>query len=316
MNYLSQIRPATQWVIQQAQTVSLNKERLQQFAEQIPAESFEHFSFAEDFHYAGDDNKLLQFIILLDTLNFGSAYSSDWQEKVQASGYKTIATAIKNRLESEKVITADDLEKMTYRDLAKIFNASEDFVLLPYFAACWNELGWFLKQYYHGDFTQLINTCHHSANQLVNTLVENLVAFKDIAHYKTRTVPFLKKAQCLTADLFLAFKGKKYGQFDDIAELTSFADNLVPHVLKTEGILSYSQDLAEKIQHRVKIPINSFEEVELRAFAIQAVEMIKERLHQRELKVLSIQIDWYLWNLGQLPQYKSLPRHLTHTLYY
>jgi hypothetical protein len=90
----------------------------------------------------------------------------------------------------------------------------------------------------------------------------------------------------------------------------------VPHVLKTEGILSYSQDLAEKIQHRVKIPINSFEEVELRAFTIQAVEMIKERLHQRELKVLSIQIDWYLWNLGQLPQYKLLPRHLTHTLYY
>jgi hypothetical protein len=308
------MRPTINWVVDNAHTVTLNTDQLQRFVQKIPADGFHHFSFVEDFHYAGDEYKLLQFIILLDTLNFGSGYSSEWKEKVQASGYKTIAAAIKNLLKSNPVITADDLEKVTYQDLAKIFNVPEDFTLLPYFTASWNELGYFLNQQYHGDFVGFIESCHHSASQLVHLLAKNLYTFRDIAIYKTREVPFLKKAQCLTADLFLAFKGIGWGQFDDIRLLTSFADNLVPHVLKTEGILTYSKALEQQITNNIKIPSNSFEEVELRATTVKTVEMMKEMLRQQD--VLSIQIDWYLWNLGQSSQYKSLPRHRTHTIYY
>lgn len=37
-------------------------------------------------------------------------------------------------------------------------------------------------------------------------------------------VTFYKRAQILIADLWLAFKGKSYGHFEDIDSLTAFAD--------------------------------------------------------------------------------------------
>ena len=46
-------------------------------------------------------------------------------------------------------------------------------------------------------------------------------------------MPFLKRAQIAAADLCRA----GVAEFADLGELTMFADNLVPHVLRLDGIL-------------------------------------------------------------------------------
>jgi hypothetical protein len=70
--------------------------------------------------------------------------------------------------------------------------------------------------------------------------------FADIADYGGLRVPFCKRAQLAAADLALAFNGQGPGRFSDLDRLTIFADNLVPHVLRT-GILVYRESLAERI---------------------------------------------------------------------
>ncbi len=61
---------------------------------------------------------------------------------------------------------------------------------------------------------------------------------------------FYKRAQILPADLALA----GVAEFDDLDELTIFADNLVPHVLRVDGVLAYDDELAAQIDAGELLP--------------------------------------------------------------
>ena len=94
--------------------------------------------------------------------------------------------------------------------------------------------------------------------------------------YKGHQVFLYKRAQIFAADLWGAFEGQGYGEFDDIGSITIFADYIVPAVLRQIGVLKYSSILADKIEADSEICPGSEEEVELRACSIYAVEKIKE----------------------------------------
>jgi hypothetical protein len=99
--------------------------------------------------------------------------------------------------------------------------------------------------------------------------------------------------------------------------LTIFADNLVPHVLRLDGVLVYDEGLAERIDREEPVPAGSREEVEIRASAVHAVERIVAQLRSAGNAVTASQIDYLLWNRGQEPYYKKTkPRHRTRTVYY
>ena len=102
------------------------------------------------------------------------------------------------------------------------------------------------------------------------------------------------------------------GHFVDLDRLTIFADNLVPHVLRVDGVVSYAPDLLARIEREELIPAGSAEEVEIRACAVHAVELIRNQLHG----VTSMQLDYLLWNRGQARAYKAQPRHRTRTVFY
>ena len=58
-----------------------------------------------------------------------------------------------------------------------------------------------------------------------------------------RDTGFYKRAQIVPADLALA----GVAEFHDLDRLTIFADNLVPHVLRVDGVLRYDPELAARI---------------------------------------------------------------------
>ncbi len=91
-------------------------------------------------------------------------------------------------------------------------------------------------------------------------------------------VPLYKRAQLLTADLAIAFDGQGPGSFHDLDRLTIFADNLVPHVLRVDGLLAYDDELLARIERGELIPAGSPEEIEIRAVAVHAVERIVAEL--------------------------------------
>jgi hypothetical protein len=140
--------------------------------------------------------------------------------------------------------------------------------------------------------------------------------YRDVARYDGLEVPFYKRAQLTSADLAAAFGGEGPGCFRDLAELTLFADNLVPHVLRREGVLVYAPPLAARIDRGEVIEAGSPEEVELRAASVHAVESCVAESRRLGADLTSQQLDYRLWTRGQRPEYKAHPRHRTRTSYY
>jgi hypothetical protein len=115
---------------------------------------------------------------------------------------------------------------------------------------------------------------------------------------------FYKRAQITANDLVLA----GVAEFSDVDRLTVFADNLLPHVLRAEGVLVYADELAAAVDAGREIPSGSAMERELRACTVHACERLAGRLG-----VPPRTLDNWLWNRGQALE---APPHLTRTVFY
>src|SRR5438132_558734 len=89
-----------------------------------------------------------------------------------------------------------------------------------------------------GSFDALVGAADGSAVRLVE-LLQAMPMYRDVATYNGRTVPFLKRAQITASDI---------GTFGDLDQLTIFADNLLPHVLRLDGVLTVEPALVALIE--------------------------------------------------------------------
>ena len=108
----------------------------------------------------------------------------------------------------------------------------------------------------------------------------------------------------------MALGGRGLGRFDDLDRLTIFADNLVPHVLRCDGVLVYDARLAAHIDAGRPLRLGP-QEREIRACAVHACELIARRLD-----VTAHELDHWLWHRGHAPEYKARPRHRCRTIFY
>jgi hypothetical protein len=142
-------------------------------------------------------------------------------------------------------------------------------------------------------------------------LVERLrgwACFADSAAYDGRTIPFLKRAQIAAWDLDRA----GVTAMTDRDRLTMFADNLVPHVLRLDGILRFEPQLVARIDREELIEHDSPEEIEIRACALHAVELIVAAAPG----TCAADVDQLLWNRGGEQHYKASPRHRSRSTAY
>jgi hypothetical protein len=66
------------------------------------------------------------------------------------------------------------------------------------------------------------------------------------------------------ADLWAAFDGETFGEFDDIDKITIFADYRVPQMLNSLGCLWYSPMLENTIRQKKTIESGHTWEIQLR----------------------------------------------------
>ena len=144
----------------------------------------------------------------------------------------------------------------------------------------------------------VVDAAGGSAERLATMLAAGMTLFDDRGFYK--------RAQIAGSDLKLA----GVADFSDLDRLTIFADNLVPHVLRCDGVLVYEADLAADIDAG-RILRAGGQEREIRACAVLACEMLSQRL-----EVPARTLDHWLWNRGQEPEYKVRPRHRCRTVFY
>jgi hypothetical protein len=308
MGLLDEVRASAAATATAARFVHVQTDAIQCYAASLPLDAVRSAELDAATHYLGHGEGTLAYVLQLDAINFGSGYFPHLAKRTGMSGYFTVASSLKDAFEADGPLSAQQLIDLTAEDCARIFGQTGDSTadsravvaeLMGLFARALNDLGTLVAQRFGGSFRALVDAANGSAEQLVGILRE-MPFYQDIGFYK--------RAQLTGADLSLA----GVAHFDDLDQLTIFADNLVPHVLRVDRILSYAPELLARIEHGELIPSGSPEEVEIRACALHAVELIRRCLSN----VTSMQLDYVLWNRGQAPAYKALPRHRTRTVFY
>jgi hypothetical protein len=246
--------------------------------------------------------------LTLDAINCGSGWFPTLEKPDGMSGYRTIAGAIERRFDEHGPWTANQLAWISVNDVAKTLGQEPGHELMFLFTHQLRDLGRHLVADYGGSFAKVGDRARGSAAKLVDTL-SHWDCFSDSSIYDDRIVPFLKRAQIAAADLYRVDAVRP--RFKDMYELTMFADNLVPHVLRLDGVLEFTPELNARVDAEELIEHGSTEEVEIRACAVYAVELLVRSMGRmrRGPAHTSAVVDQVLWERGQAAAYKSFPRH-------
>ncbi len=331
MDIFDEIRAACRHVAEQALLVRIDDARLDEYARDFPLAEIGQAGLDPATHWLGRGRETLAFILVLDSINFGSGYFPRLRKRLAPdgatmSGYFTVAASLNDWFRRQGAPDARRLATLTPADCARIFGQDgpddaggaepEPAQLMALFARALNELGALLLARYDGDPARLVESAGHRAGALV-AILRRMPCFDDVAIWRGRQIPILKRAQITAADLALAFDNEGWGRFEDRDRLTIFADNLVPHVLRVDGVLVYDPKLAARLAAGELIAAGSPEEVEIRAVALHAVERLKELLHAAgHAAITSVDLDYLLWNRGQDARYRASLRHRTRSVFY
>jgi hypothetical protein len=250
---------------------------------------------AERHYLEGSRDDVAAYMLTLDAINFGSGWFPTLRKRPGCSGYFTVAWSLADRWREHGPWSSSELRHLGAARVAAVLGQEPDHELMELYAQALRDLGRFLED---RTALQAVAAAGASAERLAETLAAGMAFFDDQG--------FWKRAQITANDLALA----GVAEFDDLDRLTIFADNLVPHVLRVDGVLRYEESLAARIDAGELLPPGE-EEREIRACALHACELIAERTGTPP-RVL----DMWLWNRGQEPRYKAIPRHRTRTVFY
>ncbi|MEJ7894217.1 MAG: queuosine salvage family protein [Solirubrobacteraceae bacterium] len=215
------------------------------------------------------------FSLQLNAINFGSGWFPTLRKLPGLSGFRTVEAQFREHA----AFSPEQLAGMDQTLIARTLNQDPNHPLMALYAKALNEIAGVEP---HGDAVQI-------AEQLAE-----LPTWHDPG--------FFKRAQIAAADLTT----------ENVGRLTIFADNLVPHVLKLDGILSFAPDLDARIDREELLGHGSAEEVEIRACAVHAAEL----LVAAHGATTAARLDHLLWNRGAQARYKARPRHRARTTAY
>lgn len=240
----------------------------------------------------GPPEEVARYVLALDAINFGSGWFAS---------LRTGTDELTRRLTAHArgrggTWSAAELRALRADEVGDVLELDPAHELTALYARGLNQLGDWL-----GSRTALdvVAAAGGSADRFAAMLAQGMPFFDDPGFYK--------RAQIAANDLVLA----GVAEFADVDRLTVFADNLVPHVLRMDGVLSYAPELATIVDAGRPLPPGSTMEAEIRACAVDACERLAARL-----EVAPRILDNWLWNRGQGGRYVARPAHVTRTVFY
>ena len=248
---------------------------------------------AEQHFLEGDAEAVARYVLILDAINFGSGWFPTLRDGTTVGMTRRLTAHVRER---GAPWTGAELRALDAAAVAAVLHEDDAHPLMARYAEGLRQLGALLGD---GGALDLVAAAGGSAAALARRLARQLPYFADHGFYK--------RAQIAANDLALA----GVATFADIDDLTVFADNFLPHVLRLDGVLVLDADLAARIDAGVLLAPGGAEEVELRACAVHACERLAARFGAAP-RVL----DNWLWNRGLEPTYAARPAHLCRTVFY
>lgn len=292
------IRPACARVAARARAVRVVEEAIEGYARTLAAAS----PPAPELEGADEETRAA-FSLTLNAVNFGSGWFPTLRKPAGLSGFRTVEAALRRH----GPWPAGELAALERSEVAATFGQDPGHELMGHFTRHLRELGERVRAGHGGSFLALARSGDGSAVALARELA-SWPTWRDISPYDGDEVPFFKRAQLTAADLALA----GLAPAGDLAALTLFADNLVPHVLRLDGVLAFEPGLVRRIEAGKLLRHDSPEEVEIRACAVHAVEL----LVAAHGATTATAVDTLLWHRGAGPRYKTVPRHRARTTDY
>jgi len=243
------IRAAAARVAASARHVRIREEAIEAYAQTIPPEA----PPAPDLEGADEETRAA-FSLQLNAINFGSGWFPTLRKKPGMSGFRTMEAGLR----AHGPWTAAQLRALTPAAVAAVMSQDPEHPLMALYAEHLRELG--AKT---DSFLELARAGEGSAERLA-TILAGFRTWSDVSRYDGFEVPFYKRAQIAAADLALA----GIAPAEDLHRLTLFADNLVPHVLRLDGVLEFAPELVIRIEAEELLEHDSPEEIEIRACEI------------------------------------------------
>jgi hypothetical protein len=285
-----EVRAATQRIAARARLVRIDETRLASI-DPGPAPGLD-----PELHFLeGTPEQVATYVCAMDAVNFGSGWWPTIAKREGMSGAMTMTAALTEQYRRRRAWTAADLRQLTTAEVAGTFGQPPEHELMQLYGHALRELGMWLGR---GGPLRRIEDARGSGQRFARSAVDNMPLFEDRGLYK--------RAQILVHDLALA----GVAQWVDLDRLTIFADNLVPHVLRVEGVLVYDARLAARVDAEDLLAEGGSER-EIRGCAVHACELLAQRSG-----VPPRLLDGWLWNRGQEPRFKALPRHRCRTTAY
>jgi hypothetical protein len=311
------VRAACAWVAERATLVRIETPAIEAYARELetaagsrpgPGQDGDPLDAALELGDDADRESRAAFAVCLNAINFGSGWWPTIGKRPGHSGFFTVAAGVAERFREHGAWTAAKLTKIDADEVAATLGQDPGHPLMEQYATSLRDVGARVVADHESSFTRLAEAAGGSAPALAD-LFAAWPAFADSSEYKGRPVPFFKRAQLAAADLDRA----GVVSLADLDRLTAFADNLVPHVLRVDGVLHLDPGLRAAIEAEELLEHGSAAEVELRACAVHAVELLSAAAGAR---LSPSQIDQLLWNRGRAGRYKALPRPRCRTTAY
>ncbi|KAI8379721.1 uncharacterized protein BYT42DRAFT_515239 [Radiomyces spectabilis] len=334
-NYLEAIRTTSKEVVAKS-PVKVSEEGIKNFLENLDKQQYEELSIDTPMRMPVKFDNIAEevnFIALIDLLNFGSGYRVPLHELAGRGAFDTIRFGAMSFHIGGTPMTAETFKNITAFEVSEIFQfpidrevqapnmpgvtIGEPTPLKPLaqgIADVLNTTGEFLEKHGYKDLASFILDVTKGGDSTAAKLVENLIkalpGLHDFYNIDGTEVYLFKKAQILVYHLWLFFKDQDPARFDfkDIHEMTIFSDNVIPTMLAHLGVLELPQSWKDDIT--ANVDLGETRATILRAAAIVACEDIIRaaptvgpipNMHEGDL-------DVYLWRLGKIGDYRKVPR--------
>lgn len=305
------VRRSALGVMKQALHVSIDQGRAREIAlqwEPVPAPARERAGPG----FGAQERALVQLVHA--TVRFGSGWEGGLRRREGLNGAQTLAACLREQVERSGPPSAALLSRIKASDCARIFGQDlgepQCAELMDLYARALRDLGRHLEAHHGGDALRFLACAGGSLHGLYDAC-SGMPFFCDVQRYRGIEAPFFLRAQHLALGLAAEFGGTGPGGFEDIEELCPSSDPVVIGALISAGVLKPEQAILGRLAANDPIPAHSEREVELRAAAIVAVELMVHAIRRADRAANALGVDAWLrtraeWTAGPRPRVRTV----------
>lgn len=301
------------YVVDNSKYVHIDETKLDEFINNLGEVNYSHWS--TELNLDLDEKEWILLAFIIESMNFCFWKKPKWKityNNELVSGSNALFYSIIKEVEKDKsFLDIDKLNSISKDEFYEIFKGKEGTCpLLEERFNNFKEVVNYIKN--HDFYNELFNI--KSDIELLKYITSNFKSFDDKSIYKGKTIHFNKRATLLVNDLYYLSTTIK-NNVGNVNNLSGCADYGIPRTFRDYGLLVYNEELSKLVDEEKEIIHDSDMEIEIRGNMLYVIELIKNKLKEKNIIVNSVELDNIIWWMGKKIDRKSIAHH-TITIYY